>query len=459
MRKGLISVMALVLVLTSLVQPSRTEASQVDDIIDISQNYIGTPYLWGGTDPNTGFDCSGYLWYIFQQIGITLPRSAQQQYDGGQPISNSELQAGDLVFFENTGSRPGVTHSGLYMGNGNMIHTSASQGVIITPMSNSYWAPRYVGAKRYIQQPTEPNVDVHMLSGADRFQTSVEVSKQMYPNGFPTNHSDKTVIIATGSEAADALSAGPLAAEYGDAPILLTRSDRLPSTLASEINRLGADRAVIIGGENAISPNVEANLMNTNISQVERISGSNRLETNQLINEQLTNVDGYFVASGMDFPDALAAAPIAAGENFGIILTNGSLRDGGAALLNGQDAFIVGGEAAVSSQIEAQVQAAAASTTRLAGANRYGTNAALLQYFYGSGLTTDAVVLTTGGDFPDALAAAPLAAAADLPLALAGSSLSNEVGSYFNGSGAGSLYVIGGQLSDNVINDMRYAVE
>ncbi|MCR5834627.1 MAG: C40 family peptidase [Selenomonadaceae bacterium] len=116
-------------------------------IITSSMSYIGVPYVFGGTSPY-GFDCSGYVQYVFANAGISLPRTADVQYEVGTPISTTELVPGDLVFF--TTYTYGASHVGIYVGDGNFIHASSSQGVTISSLSHPYYSSRYIGARRIL---------------------------------------------------------------------------------------------------------------------------------------------------------------------------------------------------------------------------------------------------------------------------------------------------------------------
>lgn len=131
-------------------QTSRGQRSRslIDNIIQTSKRFQGVPYLWGGDTPQ-GFDCSGFTQYVFRLNGINLPRTADLQYELGVPVSYDNLQPGDMVFF--TTYEPGPSHNGIYLGNGLFINSSSSRGVSIARMDNSYWASRYIGAKRIIR--------------------------------------------------------------------------------------------------------------------------------------------------------------------------------------------------------------------------------------------------------------------------------------------------------------------
>ncbi len=116
-------------------------------IVSLSMNYIGVPYVFGGTSPY-GFDCSGYVQYVFANAGISIPRTADVQYDFGTPIATTDLVSGDLVFFSTY--TYGASHVGIYLGDNNFIHASSSRGVTIDSLGSSYWSSHYIGARRIL---------------------------------------------------------------------------------------------------------------------------------------------------------------------------------------------------------------------------------------------------------------------------------------------------------------------
>ena len=124
------------------------ESSKASTIISKAKSYLGVPYVWGGTSPS-GFDCSGLIQYVFQQNGISLPRTTTEQVKTGIYVSKSNLQPGDLVFLQNT-YRQGVSHVGIYIGDGQMIHASSSKGVVISNLSSSYYTQHYHSARRVL---------------------------------------------------------------------------------------------------------------------------------------------------------------------------------------------------------------------------------------------------------------------------------------------------------------------
>lgn len=131
--------------------PSRSGTSlDGSRIIEKGAEFLGTPYRYGGQRPG-GFDCSGFVLYIYSQFGYDLPHNAAAQYRYGADIGKSDLAVGDLVFF--ACNRSGIDHVGIYSGNNQFIHSSSprSGGVIYSSLSEGYYAGRYVGARRILR--------------------------------------------------------------------------------------------------------------------------------------------------------------------------------------------------------------------------------------------------------------------------------------------------------------------
>jgi peptidoglycan DL-endopeptidase CwlO len=125
------------------VTPVAAPASHYGGVVGIAMQYLGTPYVWGGASPG-GFDCSGLVVYAYAQVGVSLPHSSYAQYGAGVPVSMSELQPGDLVFFY------GLGHVGIYIGGGSFIHAPHTGDVVkISSISGSY-ASSFVGARRIL---------------------------------------------------------------------------------------------------------------------------------------------------------------------------------------------------------------------------------------------------------------------------------------------------------------------
>jgi peptidoglycan DL-endopeptidase CwlO len=116
--------------------------SRYGGVVAIAMRYLGIPYKWGGASPSTGFDCSGFLMYVYAQVGVSLPHNAAAQYGYGTPVDRSQLQPGDLVFFN------GLGHNGMYIGNNQMIHAPHSGDVVKISSLTGWYASTWVGARR-----------------------------------------------------------------------------------------------------------------------------------------------------------------------------------------------------------------------------------------------------------------------------------------------------------------------
>ncbi|HSQ22056.1 MAG TPA: cell wall-binding repeat-containing protein, partial [Coriobacteriia bacterium] len=246
--------------------------------------------------------------------------------------------------------------------------------------------------------------------GEDRFETSVLVSEQHFGQA-------DTVIIATGRIFADGLSGSGLAGVYG-APILLTEPDILPAVVADDIVRLGASKAFILGGTDAVGPAVETALIGLGL-EVERIGGIDRYETSAMIAERIAEAVQYsaifsepsrmaFIARGDLFADALAVSPVAYANQAPVLLVQpDELPDHTVDILTEMgitNAVVLGGQVAVDRTVAAEVAALVSDIERIDGASRYETAANIAEWAWENGFATFEVTgVATGDDFADAL--------------------------------------------------------
>ena len=123
---------------------------QADDVLFRALGLVGTPYRWGGNTPESGFDCSGLIGYVYRDAaGISLPRSTREMINIKAPtVDRGSLKSGDLVFFA-TKARGQVNHAGIYVGEGRFVHAPSTGGTVrLDRLDNSYWQARYLNAKR-----------------------------------------------------------------------------------------------------------------------------------------------------------------------------------------------------------------------------------------------------------------------------------------------------------------------
>lgn len=148
MKKRIIQIIiAVLLISVAPFMTNQASAASGNDIVNYSKQFLGIKYLYGGTT-TSGFDCSGYTQYVYKNAGITLSRTAATQYREGVSVSKSNLQAGDLVFFNNLGY---TSHVGIYVGNNQFISATSSKGIAIVSINDPYyWGKYYIGAKRII---------------------------------------------------------------------------------------------------------------------------------------------------------------------------------------------------------------------------------------------------------------------------------------------------------------------
>jgi len=141
---------------TSQSQQSQQNQQDIQKITGIAEwdnvlaPWLGTPYLYGG-NTKKGVDCSGFVSNVYlEKEGMNIPRTTKDEFNIGKSIDRADLIVGDLVFFGKKGNEKSVGHVGIYVGGERFIHASTSEGVTVTSLSNSYWKPLYLGARRYL---------------------------------------------------------------------------------------------------------------------------------------------------------------------------------------------------------------------------------------------------------------------------------------------------------------------
>lgn len=336
-----------------------------------------------------------------------------------------------------------------------------------TPTSIGTWAatvhasngigPDYEQAFDAVVNP----IPVFRLAGADRFATSAAVSAATW-GGRPTH-----AFIATGSNFPDALSAAAAAGgDFGRGPVLLVTRDSIPTSVASELARLRPYRIVVIGGTGVVSTQVEQALRSyASTGEVTRLAGADRYATSAAISARFfpERVKRAFIATGADFPDALAGAAAAGTWNSPLLLVKSDeippqvvaeLRR-----LQPQRIYILGGRSVLGPNIEGTLNEFHPDVVRLAGADRYATAAAVSQVNYVLGAKR--VYLATGANFPDALTAAAAAGIHDSPLLLTRpSSLPAVVTAELERLKPGSGFIVGGSsvVSSAVQEQLKHYV-
>jgi putative cell wall-binding protein len=293
------------------------------------------------------------------------------------------------------------------------------------------------------------------LAGNDRYASAAAVSAAHNFPGVPVAY------IATGASFPDALAGGP-AAKMGGGPLLLTTAGSLPASTAAELVRLRPGRIVVLGGAGAVSNNVITQLGGYTSGGVTRLFGADRYATAAAISRAAfpSGAGLVYVATGVNYPDALAAGAAAARANAPILLTGTSSLPGATAAelsrLHPSQIIVMGGTGAVSDGVVAQLGGYAPSVLRIAGADRYTTAVALSVATFHPNSVSSAYI-ATGGSYPDGLAAGPAAGAFAAPLLLVGNSLPASVAAELRRLDPANIFIIGGTsvVSETVRSQIR----
>lgn len=288
-------------------------------------------------------------------------------------------------------------------------------------------------------------VTVDRISGVDRFETSVAVSKTYWTSAV-------NVIIASGSDFPDALCATPLAKKL-DAPIILTSKDNISDTAIAEIKRLGVKIVTIVGGTAVVSTAVESKISSITYSEngssknivVNRIAGADRYETSIGVAKALGKSSSAFLAFGYNFPDAISAASIAGVQGMPIILTDinelPSVSKSYIASSNFEKVYALGGTGVISKGIVDSIP----NSVRISGNTRYETNIAILKAFENT-FNFNITFIASGENFPDALTGSAVAAKKLSPVLLVSSNIDAATKTYLeqNKNQMNNFMILGG---------------
>lgn len=362
---------------------------------------VGEPWAYGGGvwSPTVNGDWADANFWVTGNVGFGVPPGS------GYP----SLGTLDAYLLANPEAR--ITEYGFSLGSGvvgSALIRSITVGCTTTPFGFQIAPPP--------PPPPPPLPPVtERLFGPDRYGTAVKISLSTFPVDADA------VFIATGTGFADALSAAPAAAVEGG-PLLLTEPQALPSVVVDELERLSPTTVYLVGGTGAVSTAVEEAIRNLDFAPtVQRIAGANRFATSRAIAEEFfPTAPNAFVATGSDFPDALAAGPAAAEEDAPVILVPGAQASVDnetlllLASLNTVKVYLAGGTSVLSEGIETQLEELpGVDVDRLAGADRYATAVDINDTIFGS---TTLVYMATGLNFADALAGGAAAANRGTPL-------------------------------------------
>ena len=307
------------------------------------------------------------------------------------------------------------------------------------------------GTPRPRPTPTPPRTDpapgplvdsdaLQRVSGADRSATAVDLAQRVFGLGT------QTVYLAPAGGFADALAGGPAAAK-DNAPVLLTNRDTLSTSTRELLERIRPQRIVLLGGPNAISDAV-ATAVAPLTSEVTRLSGPDRFATAAAISAaSFPRARTVYIASGSGFADALSGGAAAAASGSPVLLTQATALPEATARelrrLAPEHIVVLGGSSAVSAEVEASLRAFAPDVQRRSGPDRYATSAAIVAAAFPS--TVETVMVATGEDFPDALAAVAAAGAQNAPLLLVRpGEIPGAVAEQLRRLAPSRLYVLGG---------------
>ena len=295
---------------------------------------------------------------------------------------------------------------------------------------------------------------IQRLSGDNRYETSVEVSEKNFKSA-------DTVVLASGQNIADALVASSYA-DIEEAPILLANKNSISDEVLDEIERLKADKVVIVGGQSSISSSVESRLKKEDI-KVTRISGSDRFDTSDKLSQEVSRLSKKssqaILVNGYKNIDALSVSSLATKEELPILLNgrnalNMSVKNR-LKQMNVNKVYIIGGNNSISSDVEKELKRMQISVVRLSGTDRYETSANIAKYAYKD---FDEAIIASGENPVDALAASTLTGKKEAPILLTNrNKIPKSIKKIIEDMDIGKITIVGGEnsITDNVTDDME----
>lgn len=295
---------------------------------------------------------------------------------------------------------------------------------------------------------------IQRLSGDNRYETSVEVSEKNFKSA-------DTVVLASGQNIADALVASSYA-DIEEAPILLTNKNSISDEVLDEIERLKADKVVIVGGQSSVSSSVESRLKKEDI-KVTRISGSDRFDTSDKLSQEVSRLSKKssqaILVNGYKNIDALSVSSLATKEELPILLNgrnalNMSVKNR-LKQMNVNKVYIIGGNNSISSDVEKELKRMQISVVRLSGTDRYETSANIAKYAYKD---FDEAIIASGENPVDALAASTLTGKKEAPILLTNrNKIPKSIKKIIEDMDIGKITIVGGEssITDNVMDDME----
>lgn len=450
----------------TLIQKVNTKINSIDSSVSFGVSPRG---IWknASTDPAGSATNGGQSYYDIYCDSVKWIKSGWVDYINPQiywTFENSAAPYGTLVDW--WAKQVKGTNVKLYIGHDVSKTEVASQieKQVNYNRSNSevngsiYFRAKFISENSTLQSKLKQlnKVTHKQLKGINRYETSVKVSKEGWSSA-------NTVLLVNGYANADGLVATPLASAYG-APIILSEKNSLPSETKAEIKRLSPSKVILIGGKTVLSDSLKKQLQEIKPNlEIDRIGGATRFDTSLLVAKKLdtiVDVNKSYVCYGLGEADALSIAAKAGEDKSPIILAEkNAIPKSTLDWLRGeslQTAYFIGGTTNITKAVISQMNSITSSDVsgnRVAGNNRYDTNAAVIKKFY-TNSAQSGISVTKGLVLADALTSGPLAAKLKTPIVLVDTELSNNQKQVLSTKQASLVYEIGGGINPSAVQDV-----